>query len=94
MTLFVPNSLPEGLSIWFYSFGYNRTHGAIPLDYGSLLNHHKSANTHAVPDLNNNMHFQVRGFFQCANHNSLKIGMRACTNMCIHTHAQQMHVYT
>ena len=61
ITLFLPkNFLP--LSVGYYCFAHNDTHMAIPLDYGSLLNHHKSANTD-IRVRNNNLHFQVREFF-------------------------------
>ena len=83
MTLFLPKNLPEGLSIWYYCFGHNETHVAIPLDYGSLLNHQKSANTYARPDPDNNMHFQVQGLFQmCKSQRAQKnIYMRACIHV-------------
>ena len=84
MTLFLPKNFPQQLSIWYYSFGHNDTHVAIPLDYGSLLNHHESANTFH----NNDIHFQVRGFFQCANHNVQKY---AHAHACIHTRKTYMH---
>ena len=82
MTLFLPKNLPDGLSIWQYCFGYNKTHVTMPLDYGSILNHHKSSNTYVWPGPNNNMHFQVRGSFQCTNHHVLKIC--TCMHACIH----------
>ena len=57
MTLFLPNNFSP-LSIGYYIFAYNDTHVAMPLDYGSLLNHHESANTDVLVQ-NNNLHFQV-----------------------------------
>ena len=62
-TVFLPNNFPQGVSVWYYVFAYNETHMAVPLDYGSLLNHHESANTRVWFGLNNNLHFQVRGIF-------------------------------
>ena len=92
MTLFLPKNLPPALSIWYYCFDYNETHMAMPLSYGSLLNHHKSANVksanvYTLSGLNNNVHFQVRGDFQIAICNVLKICTctHARANMCIHT---------
>ena len=62
-----------------YMFGHNKTHKALVIDYGSLLNHHESANTKAVLILgsNPNIHFKVCRGFQCVNRNILKISMRA-----------------
>ena len=83
MTLFLPKRLPQDLSLWYYVFGYNETHMALPLDYASLFNHHKTANTYIWLGRNSNMHFRVRGVFQCANHTVLRIC--TCMNMCVHT---------
>ena len=75
MTLLLPKNLPRGLSIIYYGFSHNKTHAALPLDYGSLFNHHKNANTHPWLGPNNNLHFQVRVGFssRSANQNVLKI---------------------
>ena len=47
----------------YYVFGCNETHSAMPLDYGSLLNHHESYNTYVQLAGKNNMYFLVRGGF-------------------------------
>ena len=59
MTLLLPKNIPRDLSVWYYSFGFNETHMAVPLDYGSILNHHESANAHVLFGPNENMYFQV-----------------------------------
>ena len=59
MTLFLPKNFPRGCDIWYYCFDHNDTHVALPLDYGSLLNHHKSSNTLTRSGINDNVHFQV-----------------------------------
>ena len=60
---------------------------ALPLDYGSLFNHHESANTDIRFGPNNHSHFKVRTIFQCANHDILKICacMHAYTCKFLHT---------
>ena len=47
MTLYVPNNLPKYQVVKNYVFDHNVTHSALILDYGSLLNHHESANVKA-----------------------------------------------
>ena len=66
MTLFFPESFPKGQAARDYIFSYNKTHIALPLDYGSIMNHHESFNAEPIgliedPD---NFHFQVRSVFQ------------------------------
>ena len=58
MTLILPKNFPGCLN---HVFDYNATHNALVLDYGSVQNHHKSANTRARPftGFNFNIHFQV-----------------------------------
>ena len=54
--LFLPINFPSSQVISNYAFGYNETHMGLVLDYGSLLNHHKSPNAKAgeeVPGSNN-----------------------------------------
>ena len=87
MTLPLPKNGPNCKN---YVFTYNETHAALILDYGSVTNHHESANVQAIhfPDVNDNdnIHFQVRRGFQYANHNALKIcSMHACMHACIST---------
>ena len=73
-TLFLPINIPGNEILYNYIFHYNETHVGLFLDYGSLLNHHVSANVRVgeVPG-SNNVHFQVRMGIQCANRNALKI---------------------
>ena len=75
MTLFLPNNFPKSEAIHNYIFGHNKTHRALVLDYGSLMNHRESANTKAISanetppkTQNENIHFQVRAGFPCGNH--------------------------
>ena len=75
MTLFLPNNFPKSEAVHNYMFGHNKTHSALVLDYGSVLNHHESPNTKAKKvnkkppkTQNDNVHFQVRKDFPCANH--------------------------
>ena len=66
MTLFLPENLPKSQPVRNYVFGHNETHMALALDYGSLINHHESANARSVsPD------FKVRRAFRLANHDVL-----------------------
>ena len=77
MTLYLPYNLPKSQVVQNYNFDHNQTHSALVIDYGSLLNHHESANVKALtfsrPDPN--VHFLVRRDFQYANRNILKISM-------------------
>ena len=76
-TLFLPQNFPENQVLRNYVFGYNETHMALALDYGSILNHHESANAKAVRFFGlppgNDLQFRVRMGFVCGNHNVLKI---------------------
>ena len=76
MTLFLPNNIPKSEAAHNYMFGHNKTHGALVLDYGSVLNHHMNPNVKAkkfnkkgtkTPP-NGNVHFEVRKNFPCSNH--------------------------
>ena len=80
-TLFLPKNFPKNQALRNYVFGHNETHMGLVLDYGSILNHHESANVEAVKfRRSNNVHFQVRVGFVCGNINVLKIcSMHACT---------------
>ena len=64
MTLFLSTDFPQGLTPWYYVFGNNETHVALPLGYGPVANHHESANARNVwsDTAENNIHFTVRGF--------------------------------
>ena len=87
-TLFLPENFPK-CHVRNYVFGHNHTHMAFVLDYGSVLNHHESANVKAVVDIHrpasDNVHFQVRRGFVCANHNALKI-------TCMHAHKHNKNI--
>ena len=48
--LFLPKNFPGSEFVNNYMFGYNETHTLLVLDYGSLLNHHESANVKPVTD--------------------------------------------
>lgn len=82
MTLFLPKSFPRRQDAWYYLIGHNETHMALPLDYGSLINHHECANTRMIGF--NNIHYQVRRVFRCVNHNVLKNA--AYMHICLHTY--------
>ena len=49
-TLFLPDNIPKNQILYNYVFSFNETHIGLFLDYGSLLNHHESANVKAVTD--------------------------------------------
>jgi hypothetical protein len=74
-TLFLPNNFPKSQALRNYVFGHNETHMSLVLDYGSVLNHHESANVRAVQfqPSSNNVNFRVRMGFVCGNRNVLKI---------------------
>ena len=85
MTLYLPNNLPKSQVVHNYVFGHNVTHMGLVIDYGSLLNHHESANVKAltVSRRGPNLVFLVRRGFHCTNRNVLNISMYEC-----------MHTYT
>ena len=64
-TIYLPHNLPRSEVVRNYVFDHNETHTALALDYGSLANHHKSANVKFVSTLGSepNLHFQVRRVF-------------------------------
>ena len=74
MTLFLPINFPNSEVVHNYVFDHNKTHCALVLDYGSVMNHHESPNMLAVrvgekrtKTQNENVYFQVRKDFQFAN---------------------------
>ena len=88
MTLFLPNNFPKSEAAKNYMFGHNKTHKALVLDYGSLMNHHESSNTKAMsidqppPKIQNeNINFQVRAGFPFGNHMLLKDVVRMLAHM-------------
>ena len=74
-TLFLPRNFPDGQDLSNYIFDHNETHMGLVLDYGSLFNHHESANAKAGEEFlgSNKVHFQVRLVFQDAHCNVLKV---------------------
>ena len=68
-TLFLPENFPSEHIIRNYVFGHNDTHVALALDYGSLFNHHESANVEAGGEVagSSNVEFMVRLGFQAFN---------------------------
>ena len=90
MTLLLPTNIIMGQATWNYAFGHNETHKALALDYGSIINHHESANTRAVhfSDFENSIHFQVRvGVF-----NMQTTMLNACTHATIDTYPHKHFV--
>ena len=76
-TLFLPENFPNSQVLRNYVFGHNQTHIALVLDYGSVLNHHESANVHAISDSQlAHVLFEVRMGFVCG------------TKLCIHTYIE------
>ena len=77
-TLFLPQNFPKDQVFSNYILGESETHFSLVLDYGSLFNHHESANARAkaetVPGLKS-IYVQVRMGFQYA---------EACTHNHIH----------
>ena len=68
-TLVLPGTIPGLQTPLYYSFGHNRTHIVLDLDYGSIINHHESANAEAMRV--DNMYYAVRGFFMCESEQKL-----------------------
>ena len=67
-TLYLPKNFPNRQSLKNYVFAYNKTHMALILDYGSVCNHHKSANVEAVyklasKDVYFQVHISVRSYY-------------------------------
>ena len=76
-TLFLPENFPKNQALYNYVFGHNKTHMALALDYGSVLNHHESANVQAehfseLPPMND-IQFRVCMGIVCGNRNVLKM---------------------
>ena len=71
MALYLPANFLRSQVVRNYVFGHNKTHSALVIDYGSLLNHHESANTKAVTT-RGIFRFVVRRGFKFANRNVLK----------------------
>ena len=63
MILFLPRNIQGLQTLRFYVFGHNQTHMVLDLDYGSMMNHHESANAEAIRVIN--MYYRVRGFLMC-----------------------------
>ena len=81
MTLLLPDTFPRDEPARDFVFDHNKTHMALSLGYGSLMNHHESFNTRVTfgfSDIHVQV-FQVRRCFQFANHNAAK------TYECIYT---------
>jgi len=60
ITLFLPRSFPQRQILQWYVFNHNKTHMALDLDYGSIINHYEHANARGVGVTN--MHYRLRGF--------------------------------
>ena len=62
-SMFLPKNFPSNQVLRNYVFGYNETHMVLVLDYASNINHHDSANVHAVRFLEmppgNDLQFRV-----------------------------------
>ena len=96
MTLYLPYNLPWGQTTQCYIFGHNETHTALDLDYGSIINHHESANARVI-GVNNDMYYRVRGFSMCESqclktmqHTYMHAYVRTCMHASLHT---GMHAY-
>ena len=88
-TLFLPNNIPHTEIVHKYVFGFNNTHMALVTDYGSLFNHHDSANVkHVSIGGTEAAYFEVSMGFKCANHNVLKTCMQNTTEVRTHKHFQ------
>ena len=79
--LFLPQNFPVSQVLHNYVFEYNETHMLLVIDYGSILNHHESANVKPVVVPGTDVaYFRVRMGFRCESRNVLKIyNMHACT---------------
>ena len=92
--LFLPQNFPNSQVLQNYVFGYNETHMLLAIDYGSILNHHESANVKPVVVPGTDVaYFRVRIGFQCENHNILTICMYACMHTTC-TQQRQKHTNT
>ena len=81
-TLFLPKNIPKNQVLCNYAFGYNETHVGLVLDYGSVLNHHESANVQVGEEYpGGGVHFYVRMGFQSGNRDAPK---KCCINACMH----------
>ena len=89
-TLFLPRNIPGNEILYNYIFAYNDTHMGLVLDYGSVLNHHESANVQAVrrPEFQlwNNVNFRVRMGFVCGHRSVSK-------DACMHTTTQETRIH-
>ena len=91
-TLFLPKNIPQNQGLINYVFHYNETHTALVLDYGSVFNHHESANVRTVEILpSDNVYFRVRMgfvFFVCESQCSKRYAV------CMHAHIHNGYTNT
>ena len=94
-TLFLPANFPTNQPLRNSVFGHNKTHMALALDYGSVLNHHESANVHAVHFTElppgNEIQFQVCMGFVCGNRIVLENAV--CMHVSTHTTDTRTHIH-
>ena len=85
MTLYLPYNLPRSQVVCSYAFDHNETHAGLGIDYGSLLNHHESANVKhvSISGSDPNVVFQVRrvSHLSFMNGNVLKINIHVFMHM-------------
>ena len=95
-TLLLPNNFPKNQILRNYVFHYNETHMGLVLDYGSVFNHHESANVRPVEvPPSDNVHFRVRMgfvFFVCESQCSKTYAV--CMHACIHAHIHNRYTNT
>ena len=89
-TLFLPNNFPRQQTARCYVFNHNKTHMALDLDYGSIINHHESANARAIGRYKD-MHYRVCLFSICGSQCQKLCSMRTCTHEYIYMHARHIH---
>ena len=60
----MPANIPKNEALYYYVFDYNKTHMGLVLDYGSIANHHESANLEAGAKAAGTLQFKVRWAFE------------------------------
>ena len=99
VTLSLPGGNPGLQTLRCYAFAHNKTHMGVDLDYGSIINHHESANTEAIGI--KKMYYRVREFLMCESqcskpmqHTHMHTHMHTHIDVCTHTKLLQCMPHT
>ena len=91
MTLLLPQSFPQHEMLRCYVFGRSKTDMALDLDYGSIINHHESANAVAAAVKSADaraggyMHYRVCGLSM--------FKLQCKKKLCMHAYIMYAHIH-